>query len=80
MMSIFSDFIENYIEIFMDDFTVYDNSFDQCLDHLGKVLKCCNNTNLVINYEKCHFMVQQGIILGHVVSPRGIEVDKARLI
>ena len=80
MMSIFYDFIENYIEIFMYDFTVYGNSFDQCLDHLGKVLKCCNNTYLVINYEKCHFMVQQGIILGHVVSTRGIEVDKARLI
>ena len=78
-MIIFSDLIENYIEIFMDDFTVYGNSFDQCLDHLAKVLKRCVNTNLVLNYEKCHFMVQQGIVLGHVVSTMGIEVDKAKV-
>jgi len=74
MMSIFSDLIENCIEIFTDDFTVYGNSFDQCLD-----LKRCINTNLVLNYEKCHFMVQQRIVLGHVVSARGIEVDKAKV-
>jgi len=63
----------------MDDFTVYGNSFDQCLDHLTTVLKRCINTNLVLNYEKCHFMVQQGIVLGHVVSARGIVVDKAKV-
>jgi len=57
MMSIFSYLIENCI-----DFTVYGNSFYQCLDHLTKVLKRCINTNLVLNYEKYHFMVQQGIV------------------
>ena len=79
MMSIFSDMIDNCIEIFMDDFTVYGDSFDQCLDHLTKVLKRCIETNLVLNYEKCHFMVKEGIVLGHVVSSRGIEVDKAKI-
>jgi len=67
MMSIFSNLIENYIEIFMDNCIVYDNSFDQCLNHLTKVLKHCININLVLNYEKCHFIVQQEIVLGHVV-------------
>jgi len=57
-MIIFSNLIENYIEIFIDDFTVYDNSFDQRFDHLTKVLKQCINSNLVLNYEKCHFIVQ----------------------
>jgi hypothetical protein len=52
MLSIFSDLIENCIEIFMDDFTIYDNSFNQCLNHLTKVLKRCINTNLVLNYKK----------------------------
>ncbi len=79
MMSIFSDLLENCIEIFMDDFTVYGNSFDQCLDKLVMVLKRCIDTNLVLNYEKCHFMVQQGIVLGHVVSSKGIEVDRAKV-
>ena len=56
VMSIFSEYIENCIEVFMDDFTVYGDSFDECLDNLTKVLKRCIDTNLVLNYEKCHFM------------------------
>ena len=79
MVSIFSDYVENIIEVFMDDFTVYGNSFDECLTNLTKILKRCIETNLVLNYEKCHFMVDQGIILGHVVSAKGIEVDKAKV-
>ena len=63
----------------MDDFTVYGDSFDECLDNLTKVLKRCIDTNLVLNYEKCHFMATQGIVLGHVISSRGIEVDKAKV-
>ncbi|KAJ9535161.1 hypothetical protein OSB04_un001760 [Centaurea solstitialis] len=79
MVSIFSDYVENIIEVFMDDFTVYGNSFSECLDNLTKILKRCIETKLVLNYEKCHFMVNQGIVLGHVISERGIEVDKAKI-
>ena len=67
------------IEVFMDDFTLYGDSFDQCLENLNLVLKRCIETNLVLNYEKCHFMVEQGIVLGDVVSFKGIEVDKAKI-
>ena len=63
----------------MDDFTVYGDSFDQYLHHLTKVLQRCIDTNLVLNYEKCHFVVREGIVLGHVVSSRGIEVNKAKV-
>ena len=35
--------------------------------------------HLVLNWEKCHFMVQEGIVLGHKVSARGIEVHKAKI-
>ncbi|XP_027062064.1 uncharacterized protein [Coffea arabica] len=79
MMSIFSDMIENCIEIFMDDFTIYGGSFDQCLHHLTKVIQRCIEINLILNYEKCHFMVKEGIVLGHVISTWGIEVDKAKV-
>ncbi|KAK1427528.1 hypothetical protein QVD17_16215 [Tagetes erecta] len=79
MMSIFSDYVEEIIEVFMDDFTVYGNSFKDCLDNLRKILERCIETNLVLNYEKCHFMVDQGLILGHIVSEKGIEVDKAKI-
>ena len=79
MVSIFSDFVEKIIEVFMDDFSVFGDSFDNCLDNLTLILQRCVDTNLVLNWEKCHFMVKQGIVLGHIISERGIEVDKAKI-
>ena len=63
----------------MDDFSVFGDNFNACLNHLTLVLKRCQETNLVLNWEKCHFMVPEGIVLGHKVSRRGIEVDKAKV-
>ena len=79
MMSIFSDMIESIMEVFMDDFSVYGKTFDQCLANLDRVLQRCQEKDLVLNWEKCHFMVREGIVLGHLVSERGIEVDKAKI-
>ena len=79
MVSIFSNYIEHIIEVFMDDFIVYGDSFDNCLHNLILVLQRCIEINLVLNSNKCHFMVEQGIVLGHVVSSREIEVDKAKV-
>ena len=63
----------------MDDFLVVGASFNNCLDNLRVVLVRREETNLVLNWEKCHFMVQEGIVLGHIMSARGIEVDKAKI-
>ncbi|GJV43072.1 reverse transcriptase domain-containing protein [Tanacetum coccineum] len=79
MMDIFHDMIEETMEVFMDDFLVFEDSFSSCLSHLDKMLKRCEDTNLVLNWEKCHFMVKEGIILGHKISKSGIEVDKAKV-
>jgi len=78
-MVIFSDMVERFIEVFMDDFSVFGSSFDSCLANLAFVLKRCEETNLILNWEKCHFMVQEGIVLGHQVSAKGIEVDRAKI-
>ncbi|GJX00920.1 DNA-directed DNA polymerase [Tanacetum coccineum] len=51
---------EDIIEVFMDDFTIHGDSFDSCLINLEKILKRCIESNLVLNYEKCQFMVDQG--------------------
>ncbi|RDX74689.1 Retrovirus-related Pol polyprotein from transposon 17.6, partial [Mucuna pruriens] len=67
------------MKVFMDEFTVYADSFEACLSNLSKVLKRCIDINLVLNFEKCHFMVTEGIVLGHLVSNRGIEVDKSKI-
>ncbi|GJQ99823.1 reverse transcriptase domain-containing protein [Tanacetum coccineum] len=79
MMAIFHDMIEKTMEVFMDDFLVFGDSFSTCLSHLDKMLKRCEDTNLVLNWEKSHFMVKEGIVLGHKISKSGIEVDRAKV-
>ncbi|GJU32407.1 reverse transcriptase domain-containing protein [Tanacetum coccineum] len=79
MMAIFHDMIEETMEVFMDDFSVFGDSFSSCLSHLDKMLKRCEDTNLVLNWEKCHFMVKEGIVLGHKLSKSRIEVDRAKV-
>ena len=51
MLSIFSDMVEHFLEIFMDDFFVFGDSFDDCLTNLKKVLNKCEEKNLVLNWE-----------------------------
>ena len=79
MLSIFSDLEERIMEIYMDDITVYGGSFEECLINLETILHRCIEKNLVLNWEKCHFMVNQGIVLGHIISNKGIEVDKEKI-
>ena len=67
------------MEVYMDDITVYGGSFKECLINLETVLNRCIEKNLVLNWEKCHFMINQGIVLGHTISNKGIEVDKAKI-
>ncbi|GJU60231.1 reverse transcriptase domain-containing protein [Tanacetum coccineum] len=79
MMAIFHDMIEKMMEVFMDDFSVFGNSFGNCLSRVDKMLKRCEDTNLCLNWEKSHFMVKEGIVLGHKISKNRIEVDKAKV-
>ena len=79
IIAIFSYMVERTIEVFMDDFSVLRKSFDNCLENLRHALIRCEETNLVLNWEKCRFMVKEGIVLGHRISEKGIEVDKAKI-
>jgi hypothetical protein len=79
MMAVFSEFIEEIVKVFVDDFFVYGRTFVDCFANLDKVFTRCAEVELVLNWEKFHFMVKQGIMLGHVISERGIEVDKAKV-
>ena len=78
-MSIFFDMIEEIMEVFMDDFSIYGKTFNDCLENLDKVLQRCEEKHLVLNWEKFHFMVREGIVLGHLVSEHGTEVDRAKI-
>jgi hypothetical protein len=67
MMAIFSDMIKKVMEVFVDDFSVYGKTFEDCLANLDKVLKRCQMVDLVLKWEKCHFMLRGGIVLGHKI-------------
>ncbi|GKA51177.1 reverse transcriptase domain-containing protein [Tanacetum coccineum] len=79
MLAIFHDMIKESVEVIMGDFSVFGDSFDKCLNNLDKMLRHCKYAHLVLNWEKCHFMVKEGIVLGHKVSGAGLEVDKAKI-
>ncbi|GJY60133.1 putative nucleotidyltransferase, ribonuclease H [Tanacetum coccineum] len=79
MTAIFHDMVEDFMEVFMDDFSVFGSSFDCCLANLDRMLARCEETNLVLNWEKCHFMIKEGIVLGHKISGAGTEVDRAKI-
>nr|GEV88634.1 reverse transcriptase domain-containing protein [Tanacetum cinerariifolium] len=79
MMAIFHDMIEKTMEVFMDDFSVFRDSFSSCLSHLDTMLQRCEDTNLVLNWEKCHFMVKEGIVLGHKISKNRLELDRSKV-
>ena len=79
MLSIFNELVERIMEGYMDDIIVYGESFEECLINLEIVMHMCIEKNLVLNWEKCHFIVNQGIVLGHIILEKGIEVDKAKI-
>nr|GEU63185.1 reverse transcriptase domain-containing protein [Tanacetum cinerariifolium] len=79
MLAIFHDMVEKTMEVFMDDFSVFRNSFENCLSRLDKMLQRCEDTNLSLNWEKSHFMVKEGIVLGHKISKNKIKVDRAKV-
>nr|GEZ44665.1 reverse transcriptase domain-containing protein [Tanacetum cinerariifolium] len=79
MLAIFHDMVKKTMEVFMEDFSVFGNSFENCLSRLDKMLQRCEDTNLSLNWEKSHFMVKEGIVLGHKISKNGIEVDRAKV-
>nr|GEU99534.1 reverse transcriptase domain-containing protein [Tanacetum cinerariifolium] len=78
MIAIFHDMIEKTMEVFMDDFSVFGDSFSSCFSNLDKMLKRCEDTNLVLNWEKFHFMCKEGIVLGNKIS-KSFEVDRAKV-
>lgn len=80
IMTIFSYMVEKIIEVFIDDFTIFGSSFDECLKLFKLMLQRCKETNLVLNWKKCHFMVQKGIVLVHRISAKDIDVDKRNIL
>ena len=79
MMAILFKFVGDSLEAFMDDFSVIGNDFNSYVAHLTKILEVCVRKRLVLSWEKAHFMVREGVVLGHIVSGKGLTVDKAKI-
>nr|GEX21916.1 reverse transcriptase domain-containing protein [Tanacetum cinerariifolium] len=79
MLAIFHEMVKKTMEVFMDDFSIFGNSFITCLSQLDKMLQRCEDNKLCLKWEKSHFIVKEGIVLDHKISRNGIEVDKAKV-
>ena len=81
MTDIFRDFLKHFLEVFMDDFAVFSKWVDH-LTYLRKTFQRCRDTNLKLHPGKCFFGMMSGLLLGHIVSKRGLEVnlDKVKVI
>lgn len=71
--------VEGFVKAFMDDFSIFGSLFEICLQNLNRVLARCDEMNLVLNWEKCHFLVWEGIILGHNISYGVLLVDRTKI-
>ena len=79
MIGIFSEMVNDSMDIFMDDFSPYGSDFEEALKNLQKVLTCGEQTQLSLSIEKCHMMMSEGVVLGHFISIDGIQVDPSKI-
>ena len=79
MTTVFSNFLGNSLEVFIDNFSIFGKNFDSFPAHLTKILEVCVRKRLVLSWEKSHFMVGEGVVLGHIISGKGLEADKAKI-
>lgn len=78
-MKIFHVMVEHFVEVLLDNSSEFCESFDICLTNLDKFIARCEETNLVPDWEKCHFLVREEIVLGHKISKSGLEAEKAKV-
>ena len=79
MTAIFSDFLGDSLQVFIDDFSVFENDFNSCLTHMTKILEVYIRKRLMLSWEKSHFMVREGVVFEHIISGKRLEVDKAKI-
>jgi len=71
--------IHDYVEVYMDDFTICGNTFEEKLENLEIFLIRCQETNVSLSHEKCHILLNEVIVLGHCISSAEIKVDLAKI-
>jgi hypothetical protein len=79
VLGIFIDLIQNCVEVYMDNFTIYGNTFEEAISNLEKVLIHCQESNLSLSHEKCKMLLAEGIVMGHHLSAEGIKVDPTKI-
>eukprot|EP00253_Pinus_taeda_P028921 PITA_28921 len=79
VLAVFVDLVHDCVEVYMDDFSVYGNSFEHALENLEKVLKRCIEANLSLSNESFFMILNEGIVLGHYISSQGIKVDPSKI-
>ena len=75
----FSEERYRFVVIYLDDITVFSESDKNHCQHLERVFKKCMKFGVSLNPEKSHFALQEGKLLGHIISKEGIIIDPSRV-
>jgi hypothetical protein len=75
----FADEKDKFIVIYLDDIIVYSDSNEQHLRHLKRVFQKCRKFGISLNPKKSHFEIEEGKLLGHIISKEGIKIDPRRV-
>jgi hypothetical protein len=68
-----------FIVVYLDDVTVFSQSDDEHLRHLRRVFEKCRRFGIYLNPKKCLFGLEEGKLLGHIISKEGIKIDPSRI-
>lgn len=79
MLSIFNYMLENCLKAFMDDLTLFENSFNKFLHNLESILEMYRESGLALNWEKCQFMTTSGVVWAMSCLLRKLKLIKAKL-
>jgi len=79
ILGIFFDLVDDSVDIFMDDFTPYRDSFKEGLENMEKVLERCKQAHVSLSIVKCHMMMEEEIVLGHLLLAARIRMDPAKI-
>ena len=79
MNRVFSDYLDKFVIVFIDDILIYSKSHEEHEQHLKLVLDRLQERKLYAKFSKCQFWLEQVAFLGHVVSKDGVSVDPEKI-
>jgi hypothetical protein len=80
MNTVFMDYLEKFVVVFIDDILIYSQSEEEHVDHLKMVLQRLQEHQLYAKLNKCEFWIDEVMFLGHIINKDGLVVDPKKVV